>query len=301
MTESVIVVVGSVNIDLVVQVSRLPKVGETLLGSDYALHHGGKGGNQATAAARAGAQVRLVAKAGIDVFADRLIDSLASEGIDIHAVQRVARQSGVAFISVMPDGDNSIIVSPGANADLAPADLDADWFEGAAVVSMQLEVPLETVLAAARMGKEAGAITVLNLSPAVQLEPAQLADIDVLLVNESEAALQLDSDDQPAEQAVRQLASQVPMAVLTAGERGAYWAAGDEAGHVGAWTSSTVDTTGAGDAFAGAFAAHLSTGASLEEAVRFGVAAGGIAVTREGAQPSMPELDEITALLADGN
>lgn len=294
-----IVVVGSVNIDLVVQVSRLPKVGETVLGSDYALHHGGKGGNQATAAARAGAQVRLVAKAGIDVFADRLIDSLAAEGIDIHAVQRVARQSGVAFISVLPDADNSIIVSPGANADLSPADLDPDWFNGASVVSLQLEIPLATVLAAARMGKEAGAITVLNLSPAVALEPEQLTDIDVLLVNESEAALQLGDDDVAAEEAVRQLASHVRMAVLTAGERGAYWAQGSYSGHVAAWTSRAVDTTGAGDAFAGAFAAHLGTGASLEDSVRFGVAAGGLAVTREGAQSSMPELEEIQAVLDD--
>jgi len=294
----VIVVVGSVNIDLVVQVARLPKPGETLLGSDYALHHGGKGGNQATAAARAGAQVRLVAKAGIDSFADELIDGLASEGIDVHAVQRIARPSGVAFINVLPDGENSIIVAPGANSDLSPDDLEAEWFEGATAVSLQLEVPLETMLAAAKLGKEAGALTVLNLAPAQQLSAEQLADIDVLLVNESEAAIQLGVDEIEPEAAVVQLAELVPMAVLTVGEQGAYWAQGSESGHVGSRTVRATDTTGAGDAFAGAFTAHLSTGVSLEEAVRFGVAAGGIAVTREGAQSSMPELEEIQAALA---
>lgn len=293
-----IVVVGSVNIDLVVQVARLPKPGETLLGSDYALHHGGKGGNQATAAARAGAQVRLVAKAGIDSFADELIDGLASEGIDVHAVQRIARPSGVAFINVLPDGENSIIVAPGANSDLSPDDLEAEWFEGATAVSLQLEVPLETMLAAARLGKEAGALTVLNLAPAQQLSAEQLADIDVLLVNESEAAIQLGVDEIEPEAAVVQLAELVPMAVLTVGAQGAYWAQGPKSGHVGSRTVRATDTTGAGDAFAGAFTAHLSTGASLEEAVRFGVAAGGIAVTREGAQSSMPELEEIQAALA---
>lgn len=294
-----IVVVGSVNIDLVVQVRRLPKAGETLLGSDYSLHHGGKGGNQATAAARAGAQVRLVAKAGIDSFADDLIDGLASEGIDVHAVQRVARPSGVAFINVLPDGENSIIVAPGANADLSPDDLEPEWFEGASAVSLQLEVPLETVLAAARLGREAGALTVLNLAPAEQLSAAQLADIDVLLVNESEAASQLGVDEVDAEAAVVQLAQLVPMAVLTVGARGAYWARGSDSGHVPARTVNVTDTTGAGDAFAGAFITHLSTGASLEDAVRFGVAAGGLAVTREGAQSSMPELEEIQAALGE--
>jgi len=293
----VIVVVGSVNIDLVVQVPRLPKVGETLLGSDYALHHGGKGGNQATAAARAGAQVRLVAKAGIDAFADKLIDGLAAEGIDVHAVQRVAQPSGVAFINVLPGGDNSIIVAPGANADLGADDLEVEWFEGASVVMMQLEVPLEVVLEAARLGKEAGAITVLNLSPAVRLDAEQLKHFDVLLVNESEAAVQLGNDDVEAETAVRELATQVPMAVLTVGERGAYWAGDGRHGHVPARQAQVTDTTGAGDAFAGAFAARLSDGISLEEAVRFGVIAGGLATERSGAQASMPELEEIEAAL----
>src|SRR5690625_401393 len=206
-----ILVVGSVNIDIFVQVKRLPKRGETLLGSDYAIHPGGKGGNQAVADARAGGQVRLVARAGIDEFADNLIDHLAAEGVDIHAVLRGSRPSGAAFITRFPDGQNSIIVAPGANFDLNPTDLDAELFEGARVVSLQLEIPLETVLHAARLGKEAGALTMLNLSPASKLDPEQLKDIDLLVVNETEAAILLDRDDLSPEDAVAQLTSLVPM------------------------------------------------------------------------------------------
>lgn len=292
-----IVVVGSVNIDIFVQIGRLPKLGETLLGSDYTLHPGGKGGNQATAAARAGAQVRLVGKAGIDEFADTLLDSLAASGVDIHAVQRAARPSGVAFINRFPDGQNSIIVSPGANSDLSPADLDPAWFAGARVVSLQMEIPLATVLEAARLGREAGALTVLNLSPASRLNAEQLRDVDLLLVNETEASVQLDDDSLAPEAAVRALTELVPMAVMTLGSRGAVWADRSASGSVPAHKVKLVDTTGAGDAFAGALAVSLSEGNSLADAVRFGVAAGGVAVTREGAQPSMPQLEEIQDLL----
>lgn len=291
-----IVVVGSVNIDIFVQVSRLPKIGETLLGSDYAIHPGGKGGNQAVAAARAGGQVRLVAKAGIDEFADTLLDSLAADGVDIHTVLRGSRPSGAAFINRFPDGQNSIIVSPGANFDLSPADLGPELFEGAGVVSLQLEIPLETVLTAARLGKEAGATTVLNLSPASGLSREQLQDIDVLLVNESEAALLLGREDLSPEESTAELTSLVPMVVMTLGGRGAHWSADGRSGTVPAYKVELVDTTGAGDAFAGALAVSLAEGADLETAVRFGVAAGGVAVTREGAQPAMPSLEEIQEL-----
>ncbi len=279
--------------DMVVQVQRLPGLGETLLGSDYALHPGGKGGNQATAAVRAGAQVRLVAKAGIDVFADTLIDSLAAAGVDVHAVGRVARPSGVAFINIYPDGQNSIIVSPGANSDLSPADLYPDLFADAKVVSLQLEIPLPTVLEAARLGKEAGALVILNLSPAVQLSAEQLQHVDLLLVNETEAQLQLGDADLESEAATRRLAELVPMAVMTLGARGACWAGSGRSGFVPAHRVTAVDSTGAGDAFAGALAASLRQQGDLEEAVRFGVAAGALAATREGAQPSMPTLAEI--------
>lgn len=292
-----ILVVGSVNIDIFVQVGRLPKQGETLLGSDYAIHPGGKGGNQAVAAARAGGQVRLVAKAGIDEFADTLIDHLAAEGVDIHAVLRGSRPSGAAFITRFPDGQNSIIVAPGANFDLHPADLDPELFENAKVVTLQLEIPLDTVLQAARLGKEAGALTMLNLSPASRLDSAQLRDIDLLLVNETEAAVLLDREDLTPEEAVQQLTSLVPKVAMTLGSRGASWAADGRSGTVPAHRMNLVDTTGAGDAFAGALAVSLSGGADLETAVRFGVAAGGIAVTREGAQPAMPTLEEIEELL----
>lgn len=281
--------------DMVVQVQRPAQVGETLLGSDYALHPGGKGGNQATAAARAGGKVRLVAKAGIDVFADTLIDSLAASGVDVHAVQRASRPSGVAFINSYPDGDNSIIVAPGANFDLAPADLDAELFSGASVVALQLEIPLETVLEAARLGRSAGATVILNLSPAKPLTAGQLEHVDLLLTNESEAALLTGADS--TEAALAGLVELVPMAVMTLGERGAAWATRNASGTVPAHRVEAVDTTGAGDAFAGALAARLAAGAELADAVRFGMAAGALAVTRHGAQPSMPDQADIEEFL----
>ncbi len=283
--------------DMVVHVERLPRLGETLLGSDYALHPGGKGGNQATAAARAGGHVRLLAKAGIDVFADTLIDSLAAAGVDVHAVLRASRPSGVAFINSYPDGQNSIIVAPGANFDLTAADLDPELFADASVVSLQLEIPLETVLEAARLGREAGAKVILNLSPAVPLSAEQLQHVDLLLVNETEAATQLGREDLSPQAALQELVKLVPMAVMTMGSRGAAWASRDSAGTLPAHRVDVVDTTGAGDAFAGALAVRLAEGSSLEEAVRFGVAAGALAVTREGAQPSMPRAEELEAFL----
>lgn len=297
-----IVVVGSLNMDLVVRVERHARPGETLLGSDYEMHPGGKGANQAVAAARAGGKVRMIGRVGNDAFGDTLLDGLAAAGIDSRAVQRSERPSGVAFITVDSQAQNSIVVASGANAALTPADLAAGLFSGVSVLLLQLEVPLATVLAAARFGRAAGAFTILNLAPAQKLSAAELADIDLLLVNESEAASLLKLDEagvcaKPLE-AAKKLIRLVPKAVLTLGAGGAAWAARDASGLQRAFPITPVDTTGAGDAFAGALAVALAEGLGLPQAVRFGAAAGALAATGAGAQPALPQREAIMQLLA---
>jgi len=177
-----IVVVGSLNMDLVVSVPRFPVAGETLLGGDYARHAGGKGANQAVAAARAGGDVAMLGRVGADAFGEALVDGLATDGVATEAVAALSDvPTGVAFISIDPSAQNTIIVAPGANARLAPDDLDAARFAGAHVVLLQLEVPLETTLRAAELGRGAGARVVLNLAPAQPLTAAQLARVDHVL------------------------------------------------------------------------------------------------------------------------
>ena len=302
-----IVVVGSLNMDLVVPVPRFPVAGETLLGGDYARHPGGKGANQAVAAARAGGQVGMIGRLGADAFGEALASALAAEGVATGGVRVLPdAPTGVAFISVDPDGQNTIIVAPGANARLAPEDLVAGHFEGAGVVLLQLEVPLETSLRAAALGRRAGARVVLNLAPAQPLSAAQLGDVDLLLVNETEAAaltgIAAAEVTRAPERAARALAALVPAAVLTLGAAGAAWAEADAdglvvAGMVPGFAVDAVDTTAAGDAFAGALAVRLVRGGPLAEAVRHANAAGALAATRAGAQPSLPTAKEIAAFL----
>ena len=309
-----IVVVGSLNVDLVVPVPRFPSAGETLLGGDYARHPGGKGANQAVAAARAGARVHMLGRVGDDAFGAWLVRGLDDDGIDTTGVHALAGvPTGVAFISVDEHAQNSIIVSPGANARLAPSDLTAAAFEGASVVLLQLEVPLPTVLAAARLGRAAGARVVLNLAPAQPLARDALRDVDVLIVNEHEAALLLggsgdgsdtgDAVRAAPERAARRLTELVPSAVVTLGADGAAWADGDESGVVPGFAVEAIDTTAAGDAFAGALGAALATAegpeVSVHDALRFACAAGALAVTRPGAQPSLPRADAIRAFLEE--
>ena len=314
-----IVVVGSLNMDLVVSVPRFPVAGETLLGGDYARHPGGKGANQAVAAARAGGAVAMVGRVGADAFGEALTRGLQADGVRTDDVLALPdAPTGVAFISIDAGAQNTIIVAPGANARLAPGDLEPERFEGARVVLLQLEVPLDTTLQAARLGRAAGARVVLNLAPAQPLSAAQLADVDLLLVNETEAAgltgISVDEVARAPERAATALTALVPAAVLTLGAAGAAWAeaaadsasaADSVAGANGPATSglvpgfpvTAVDTTAAGDAFAGALAVRLASGADLAEAVRFANAAGALAATQAGAQPSLPRAGAIAALL----
>lgn len=300
-----IVVVGSLNADLVVPVERFPQPGETILGGDHARHPGGKGANQAVAAARAGARVRMIGRVGDDAFGAWLREGLAADGIDTSGVEALSdAPTGAAFISVGPGAQNVIIVSPGANARLQPSDLDPVDLAGATVVLLQLEVPLATTLAAAALGRRAGARVVLNLAPATHLDAADLADVDVLIVNESEAALLTGGDPHAVaatpEAAAHDLTALVPTIVITLGAAGAAWAErGGEAGLVPGFPVQAVDTTAAGDAFVGALGAALDAGTPLREALRRANAAGALAVQTHGAQPSLPSAAAIDAFLRE--
>ena len=296
-----VVVVGSANADLVVRVERRPGAGETVLGGDVATIPGGKGANQAVAAARvaagSGVTVRFVGRVGDDEHGAMLRASLAASGVDTTHLGTADRATGAALILVDRDGDNSIVVSPGANAAVTPADARTAVVAAAAVVVLQREVPVETCVAAA---EHATGLVVLNLAPAGPVPDALLARTDVLVVNEHEAALLLgepvgDGGLAPSDAAARLRGLGPGAAVITLGGAGAY--AQDAAGEASARPPAVdvVDTTGAGDAFAGALAATLARGGSLAEALEVAVVVGALAVTRAGAQPSFPTADEVRA------
>lgn len=294
-------VVGSANMDIVVRAPRAPKAGETVPGLGYALYPGGKGANQAVAAARAGATVRLVACVGRDAYGDTLLASLAADQIDTAAVRRADDPTGVALITVDADGENRIIVVPGANHALLPRHVTADIVPGTVMLA-QLEVPPPTVIAAAAAVRAAGGATILNASPVAGIDPAALAALldvtDILLVNETEALQLLGGDGVPtAGIAASRLAAGRRAAVITLGRDGVVWHEGSERGHFPAHDVAVVDTTACGDAFAGVFAASLESGVPVCEAVRFGNAAGALAATRAGAQPSLPGGAHISAFL----
>lgn len=297
-----IVVAGSINVDLVVRVPHHAAPGETVLGSDYERHPGGKGANQAVAAARLGVPVRMVGRVGRDAFGDDMRSSLRGDGVDVAQVLAVDAPTGVAFIQVDAAGQNVIVVSPGANARLRPSGVGNVSFNDVDVLLLQLEVPLETVKAAARAARAAGVLVVLNAAPARELSAEDLRDVSLLVVNEHEAAALLGHDaavvaDDPVA-AARALRSLVPMVVVTLGGDGAAWADHEGGGTHPAFSVDVVDTTAAGDAFVGALAGRLVQGDGLGAAVRYACAAGAVAATRPGAQPSLPTAGDVATLLA---
>jgi ribokinase len=295
-----ITVVGSLNLDYVTRVEHHPKVGQTVLGSDLELHPGGKGANQAVAVARAGAKVTMVGCIGQDMAGNLLHGNLEREGVDTTYLQRQNTASGSAFITVNASGQNTIVVSQGANGKLRPSDLRVSSFENAKLVLLQLEIPVETTLMAARLGRTAGARVVLNLAPAQALTAEQLRDITTLVVNESEAGVLLGRAPQNIKEALleaKALRELVPEVIITLGAQGAVYANSAGQGHVPSFSVKVVDTTAAGDAFIGAFAAALCEDAPLEMAVQRGVAAGALACTQSGAQPSLPFEADVDSLL----
>ncbi|MZD05582.1 ribokinase [Streptomyces sp. SID5785] len=294
-----LLVVGSANADLVVGVERRPGAGETVLGSDLVVHPGGKGANQAVAAAKLGARTALLARVGDDGHGRLLRESMESAGVDTSGVLVGGAPTGVALITVDPSGDNSIVVSPGANGRLTPQDVRAAraLFAAAPVVSTLLEIPLDTVAEVARSLAD-GARLVLNPSPPAPLPDEVLAACDPLIVNEHEAAVILGTrpGGAPEDWARALLALGPRSVVVTLGSQGALVADASGTARVPSVEVDAVDTTGAGDAFTAALAWRLGTGAPLADAAAYAARVGAAAVTKEGAQASYPTADEVAAL-----
>jgi ribokinase len=293
-----ILVAGSANMDLVAFAERLPIPGETLLGGAFQSFAGGKGGNQAVAAARAGGKVAFMGRIGTDIFGARLRKGLQDDGVDTRFLAEVQGASGVAII-MTGGGNNMIVVAPGANDALTAPHVDKAAFAGIRFVLTQLETPLDGVTEIARLAKAQGAVFILDPAPARILPRELLAMVDWLTPNESEACILLGLNDlgEPAAMA-RQLKVLGPRGViLKLGAQGAMLLGEDDVPlMVPAHKVAVADTTAAGDAFNGAFAVALSEGRSPSEAVRFAVAASAISVTRPGAQPAMASRAEIDAL-----
>lgn len=300
-----VLVIGSLNLDLRLQVPRLPRPGETLAGTGFDTDPGGKGANQAVAAARQGARVALLGAVGDDAPGRTLVAALQADGIDTTAVATLAGQpTGTAAILLQPDGENSIIVIPGANQAVTPAMIQAhaDRLRRARIVVAQLECPLDAVDAALRQARAGGALTLLNAAPAQPLDDALLGRLDWLIVNETEAALLADRPvpDAAAALAVADaLRARGPQHVLiTLGARGLVLAGPGGPLALPAPRVAVVDTTGAGDTVVGALAAALAAGRPVREALVRAQAAAALAVTRAGAQSAMPTAAAVDAFLA---
>ena len=300
-----IVVVGSSNTDMILKVSRIPRPGETILGGEFLTAAGGKGANQAVAAACAGGSVSMVARVGRDMFGERAVAGLVEKGICVEHVTQDDAPSGVALIFVAADGENSIGVGGGANGRLSSSDVQSavHKFASAGVVVLQLETPLETVQAAAELGRTSGAIVILNPAPAQPLSDDLLRNVTIITPNETEAELLTGiavTDDASCRRAADTLLARgVETVIITLGARGAYLATTDSQQLIPGFHVMPIDTTAAGDTFNGALAVAIAEGWSMEDAIRFANAAAAISVTRFGAQPSAPTRDEIEQLRSE--
>ena len=300
-----IVVVGSLNMDLVVQAPRIPKPGETILGAgELQMIPGGKGANQACGASRLGADVAMVGRVGDDAFGEALIHNLNKTKVNTSLITRDAdAATGIALIVVDDSGQNSIVISSGANGRVSDEDVDRgeDLIRSTDVLLLQLEIPLNAVFRAAELARLHGAITVLNPAPAQPLPTELLPLIDVLIPNETEAAI-LSGCESNTDEEIRQAAtalrkSGVKTIIMTMGSRGALLITENVFSHFPTFPIDPVDTTAAGDAFVASFSVALAEGRSLQEAVRYGNAAGALACTKLGAQPSLPNRSALKNML----
>jgi ribokinase len=305
-----IVVVGSINTDLVAVTKRIPAIGETVIGTDFQIHPGGKGANQAVAVARLGYPVRLIGRLGRDPFGEQLRMHLESAGVDIAGVATSDGTSGVALIVVSREGENSIVVAPGANSKVTPQDLavNIEIIRQAGIVLAQLEIPLETVEYLASICAREGVPLILDPAPARDLTPSIFKYIEWFTPNQTEAAFFTGPEMNGAD--LRDSATMARLILdkgcsgvaLKLGAHGVYIASQQGlAESVAAFPVKAIDTTAAGDAFNGGFATGLMLGKTPVESALFAAAVAGISVTRPGAQPSMPDRAEVQAFLEDAS
>lgn len=295
-----IAVMGSLNMDLVVQVENFPKPGQTVLGGDLAYIPGGKGANQAVAAGRLGADVAMIGKVGNDTFAKVLIDNLLENGIDIKGVETEICSTGAALINVTNTGENQIVVSPGANAfvDASLVVQNTELIKKAQVLLVQLETSLESVIKAVEIATSNDTLVILNPAPAQALPQELLAKVDILTPNETElqllSGLPVETLEETKTACAALLAKGVKCVVTTLGDKGALACTINEITHVPGYSvSKVVDTTAAGDSFSGALAVALGEKKDLVRAIDFANKVGALTVTKRGAQTSLPSLEDV--------
>ncbi len=301
-----ILVLGSLNIDLVQRVPRIPRPGETLKGESLQIYAGGKGANQACAAALLGGNAGLAGMLGRDTFAQRLLDELERAGVNSTAVGRAGAASGTATIFVLPNGENSIVISPGANAEVSEsfALQTVDSLETGDYLLCQLETPIDAVAAAMKAAYEKGVVTILDPAPAHDLPDELFRSTSILTPNQTEAGFLIGSTEpvetmQDAGRAARTLQARgAATVVVKMGEQGCFVANGTDTKEISGFCVQAVDTTAAGDTFNAALAVGLAEGSALFAAIRFAQAAAALSVTRPGAIPSMPRRSEVEAFLA---
>ncbi|PWB72526.1 MAG: ribokinase [Anaerolineales bacterium] len=297
-----ILVVGSLNADLVVRTPRFPQPGETISGEDLQVIPGGKGANQAVAAVRLGANVSMLGRVGRDNFGNFLLENLDQNKVDTKLIRRDDASTGTAIIVLDSNGQNSIVLSAGANGKVSPSDVEHASFSDFNLLLLQLEIPTPTVYSAAQRAKESGVRVLLNPAPAKELPDDLIALADFLIPNETELSLLTGTDvkDIPsAEQAAKKLRERgAKHVIVTLGEKGALLVTGGQTTHINSYKVDVVDTTAAGDAFIGGFATSVLQNKSLEESVRFGCACGALTATKFGAQPSLPTKEEVERFMS---
>jgi ribokinase len=297
-----ILVIGSLNADLVVRAPYFPQPGETISGDDLQIIPGGKGANQAVAAARQGASVAMLGRVGSDSFGPFLLDSLKSNHVDVTHVRTDDAATGTATIIVDGKGQNSIILSAGANGKVSPADIDSASALRTKLILLQLEIPIPTVLYAAQRAHQNGSRVILNPAPAKPLPNELISLADFIIPNETELSLLtgMEVKDIPsAERAAKALLTRgAKHVIVTLGSKGALQVSESQTTQMGAYKVDVVDTTAAGDAFIGGFASALLRGLELEQAVEYANACGALATTKFGAQPSLPTREETEKIIS---
>lgn len=297
-----ILIVGSINVDYVIHTERLPKLGETITGSDFAISFGGKGANQAIAIAKSGCMARMLGAIGSDIAGGLALDNLIASGVDTGSVLKADTATGAAFITVC-GGDNHIILDAGANSYMRPELIDEKkaLFEWADIVVMQFEIPIETVIASAKLAKQLGKTVILNPAPAKELDAELFKYVDLIIPNEFEAQMLTGieiKDRTTASEAIKKLKELgCKEAIITLGKYGSAYSIGDDIRFCGVYDVQQVDSTAAGDSFIGGLCSKLCEGAAITDAVRYASAVSAICVGRKGAAVSIPDTEEVEAFL----